>query len=368
MPLSRINPNFWPSVDFGTDPEGFFSRSDGSIIGAEKIIPKKGLEGWFFYPEPSKPHGGPRVVLDGVQFELVVEAGPCRAEVGNDIAKTMRDLQHHLRSYPGVKVDFRSSVEVSREELDSLDKQSRVLGCQPSKNLYDTKIGIGVDPETYLKRSAGGHIHQGLYEPIYTSPSRRSLHGTMDERERLVMLDDVLVGLVFTLIDRDPGAAERRKVYGRAGEYRTPLHGLEYRTLSNCWLRSYQLMSLAFGLTRMAAGTLSMTLNSLGDYEDALMHDVDVMKVRQAINESDLPLALEQFEHVKRFITDHIKPYDHNVGLNPRFLKKFDTFVKGIWSDGIERWFPGDPLDNWANMPEGHDNGWETWLDSKVHA
>ena len=71
-----------------------------------------------------------------------------------------------------------------------------------------------------------------------------------------VKILDIVVGNTCVIMDRAPSQVERRKVYGRAGEYRLPAHGIEYRTLSNFWLRSYQLTHLVFSLARFAINIL----------------------------------------------------------------------------------------------------------------
>ena len=95
-------------------------------------------------------------------------------------------------------------VEVDKAELDSLSEASRRLGCGPSLNAHDKTASINVDASTYLKRSAGGHIHLGgVHNYPYYTP------------DHLATLMDIIVGNTCVMIDRDPNAAERRKVYGR---------------------------------------------------------------------------------------------------------------------------------------------------------
>ena len=357
-------------IQMGCDPELFLEQG-GQIIGAEKVIPEKGL-GTSMY-DAAKGKLKPSIVLDGVQVELNPAPSHCRAYLGNNIKQSFRILQGHLKGMKDIKASFRSVIEVGEAEFDSLGDKAKALGCMPSLNHYDKAASVSVDPNTFRQRSAGGHIHVGL--AIYTPH-------IMAHREELVPLMDVLVGLPSVLDDRDPLAAERRKIYGRAGEHRLPTHGVEYRTLSNYWIRSYQLMSFVMGLTRLATSVLGTkyfkskpegigvqtgyaTYVNSWDAPKELLKDVDLEAVRLAINTNDFVLAKQAYVPVREFIHKHVPEQD--FGLNKGNLDNFDYFVDRIQTDGLPFWFPQDPVEHWSNMPEGHSGyGWENFLSEHV--
>lgn len=345
----------------GCDPEFFFERG-GQVIGAEKVLTpdRKIVSTSFGYNGPSGSTAE-KFVLDGVQVELNPRPNTCRANLGNEIAAAFRALRVHLKDMGDVKASFKTVVEVSQVELDSLSDKAKVFGCAESLNTYDKKACVGVDASTYLKRSAGGHIHLGF--------SGDQL--MMAARERLVPILDAFVGNTCVLIDRDPEQAERRKVYGRAGEYRLPKHGLEYRTLSNFWLRAYPLMSMVMGLSRQACGILYTTvLGEEGEFAaqkfagwdaaGALLSCVDLEKVRIAINTNDRDLALENFEGVKRFITNHVGQSYTGIGVGN--LSAFELMVNRVHQEGIEAYFPVDPMTHWCRLANGHGHGFESFL------
>lgn len=363
---TQHNQVIYHSLMFGCDPELFFEQN-GRVIGAEKVIAEAGL---------SSKSGGNNscwgkdraFVLDGVQVELNPRPNYCRASLGNELSASFLALKQHLAGMKDITASFRSVVDVDKAELASLSEKARVLGCAPSLNMYDKAATVSVNAATYTKRSAGGHIHIGLDRNIGLSVAH-----IMPYREELVPLLDVLVGLPSVLVDRDPHAAERRQVYGRAGEYRLPAHGVEYRTLSNFWLRSYQLMSMVMGLTRLAASVLLTKHDPPVAYSypskswDApatLLRSVDLELVREAINTNDLMLAKKAFEPVQAFIRAHVLHGD--LGLNAALLDDFSYFTKVVEEKGIEYWFPQDPIDHWCNLPEGHSCGWENFLAKKV--
>lgn len=384
MTHSLKQPIAYPSVYFGCDPEFFFASKDGHIVGAEKVLPKGGKLD--------------RYVLDGVQVELNPAADPCRANLANAMKSSFRKLKEHLKATPELKANFSSVVNIDPAELASLSEQARVFGCAPSLNSHDAGAAITVNAGTYLKRSAGGHIHLGFSHGQAESKGIETYNSRlMKNREQLVPLLDVLVGNTSVMIDRDPEAATRRLHYGRAGEYRLPKHGLEYRVLSNFWLQSYQLMSLVMGLSRMAVGVLSKSLGPNmakpilpkdypyytqekwdelyppANYEqwDAasdLLGRVNIANVREAINTNNLELAQENYKGVREFIREHVPSDWQAMGLCPVTLDAFDFFCEKVQTEGMQYWFPTDPLEHWCNIPEGHGTGWEAYLATTVKA
>src|SRR3990167_6685702 len=206
------------SPSFGADPELFLTQN-GNIIGAEKVIPKAGIN----------VAGNTKIVLDGVQVELHLSPSTCRATLGNTMRALFKQLHYTLSKSEGLSASFAPVVEVPKKEMDSLSEAAKQLGCAPSLNTYDPNATIKV-AKGFRQRSAGGHIHIGMgaYLKLKTAVHK-------DPKE-FVNLMDVFVGLPSVLINRNPDVAERRKTYGRAGEYRLPTYGLEYRTLDNFWL------------------------------------------------------------------------------------------------------------------------------------
>lgn len=365
-------------LTLGADPEFFIvNKASGEVVGSEKLIPKTGLPVKFKFQTPN-PIRERAVVVDGVQAELNLRPSYCRSTFANEISSAFSGLKLKLAKAPDFKISFAGVVKITPEELASLSDECRVFGCNPSENLYDSSAAVAVDPSKYLYRSAGGHIHLGLSSPIY-QPGRG-----VDHRRRLIPLLDALVGNTCVLIDRDPGQAERRKNYGRAGEFRLPQHGLEYRTPSNFWLQSYQLFGLVFGLARMAVSTLSTTLNNSGkpalDLERELLTRVDMGKIVRAINKNDFRLAKRNWAGVREFIWKYVQDLGMNsraeTGLCDSSLAKFDWFVKKVNEVdpatneiyGLKRFFSEDPLEHWGNQYDLNYNhtvagkGWETWL------
>lgn len=367
----------------GADPEGFLLHK-GKVIGSEKVIPEKGIKAKC--PNPGVLIGGgpSSIVRDGIQIELHPGPTTCRANVGNNIQAALKALKEVLKDHPEVTVSFQDVVEVSKTELNSLSAESRLLGCMPSFNLYRPSR-INVNPATYRKRSGGGHLHFSSIPYQVKGETDKA----KDLQVRTIRMMDALVGLPCVLIDRSPNAALRRRVYGRAGEYRLPKYGLEYRTLSNFWMHNYRLMSLVMAMGRMAIsavwttecyrsnrcvckGKQDMFCNKCRwiDFEAELLAVLDMKKVVKAINKNDLELAQECWSVIRGFIKKYfVNSYE---GIYASNLEDFEFFAQKIQENaaskyhGLDYWFREEPFQHWINKAEGHGTGWETFCHDNV--
>jgi len=282
------------AVILGADPEFFFENKQGAVIGAEKVIPKEGI---------SEGDSG-KVIIDGVQAELNPSPSSCREILQSNIYRCLNTMHNQLKNNKiDVSTSFKQAIEISEENLAELSDESRVFGCSPSKTAY-RRSGIkieSVDPMQYRVRAAGGHIHLGIPDGMPRDIGiGRAL--TTDVKKTVEMLD-ILCGNTCVLLDRDPANIERRKLYGKAGEYRTPKHGLEYRTLSNFWLMHPALLSFAFGMARLATDLMADEAN-YESYYAAFTGAVDMKKIRKAINTNDYDLAYQNFMAIKDLILE----------------------------------------------------------------
>lgn len=334
------------SVMFGCDPE-FFLTKKGKIIESEDVITEGGIKHEF-------GNKNPIVVIDGIQAELNPDPNTCRESVASSISYCFYLLSKKMSD--DVKADFSQTIDIPKGEFNKITDKSKKFGCDKSFNTNgDDKSKIKIDPDTCRKRSAGGHIHLGLDDKFNID-----LAGALGSCERLVPLLDILVGNTCVLLDRDEGNIERRKIYGKAGEYRTPKHGLEYRVLSNFWLRSYPLMSLVMGLSRVAVNIIIAGR----EYESKLTGAVGVSDIAKAINTNDFDLAMSNFKKIEPILLEfsHSKKgfnsgYEHPI--TEKNIKQFHKFVK----KGINHYFKDEPVKYWADKREnGLGNGWDRFI------
>jgi len=332
------------SIVFGCDPE-FFFRKGKKIVGAEIVLPKDGLLSSEEDTYPSK------IVIDGVQAELNPQPNTCRESLSYNIADSFVALKKHLATFKGIGIDFTQTIELTGDDFQRLSDDSKKFGCMPSKNAYKGGRNgrITVNPDTYRYRSAGGHIHIGGRDFLP--------EGFFDNPVRIIQMMDILVGNTCVLIDRDPGNVERRKVYGKAGEFRTPPHGVEYRTLSNFWLRSYQLMSLVMGLARHACIIVA------NDMDKEFLKLVDMKDVSNAINNNDFQLALRNFKKIEKLLLE-ITPAntEGDYPIDATNIADFRHFVK----KGLDYWFKEEPMEHWIEHSEEARLGFYDWLEFEV--
>lgn len=323
-------------VQLGCDPE-FFIEINGKVDGSEKIIPKEGLKQTEdFY---STERHGSVIKQDGVQCELNPRAMTCRAHLHNEIVACFMTLKKSLKDY---KVSSKQVIKMDKKILDNLSKEARRFGCAPSRNAYtESENKINVSPSRYLYRSAGGHIHIGhLKSDNFYKKDHEKIFADIP---KLVKLFDIVVGCNGTLLDRDIWAKERRKVYGRAGDYRLPKHGFEYRTLSNFWLNDYIYMSLMFGLARMACEFV------LNDWDKDIFKAVEHLDIETIINNNDMNGAIEVFNAMEP-IYNSVPSSDH-FPLNEQTTPKYMRFVTKFKPQ------KGNLMEYWCDRLEGHNYG-----------
>ena len=368
----KVRPlTFSQNLYLGCDPEFFFANADGTIVGSEKIM-ETGHIG---------EKNGSKCVIDGVQAELNPLPSTCREGLASQISYCFKNLKAHFDAKKinvAVKVD--PLVDITRDELNSLSDKSKVFGCAPSVNIYEGgESKIKVDPKKYLKRSAGGHIHlgnalDGWLKPPYTEEQHkityastinvaRHLKRTLSEiPEITIPILDIVVGNTCVLLDRFEGNKERRANYGRVGEYRVKPYGLEYRSLSNFWLRSYPLMSFVMGLSRYAIHLVDQSTPD-NDYVKALFEAVDRKNIVKAVNENDFDLAYANFKKIEPILLDAAGSGDYPDRYYPikrSTIHLFHHFIKRINRKGLNYWFPEEPLAHWC-VEYRKQGGWEVF-------
>lgn len=376
--MKRLEKDISPSI--GADPEFFIaSHKDGKIVEANKVIPKNGL----VIRDPNGYDTNNKCTIDGVQAEINPNPHSCRQGCAREYIKIFTKLADTL-SANGTILHHKSMIHLTKKELEELSEESKRFGCAPSLNLYTNEESkITVDPSVYGYRSAGGHIHLGGGDIQFC---------TERDPKLVVRLLDLILGNTCVMIDRDPNQIERRKVYGRAGEYRLPSYGLEYRTLSNFWLRCYPLMSMVYGFARLGAGIAyniirdeykTLKRDSYGyKYEDYLSKPNgkeseyrEILKVsnesniEKAISTNDFDLAKENWDNIKHILMDMLPRHGATVShdpLNIDYLEAFEHFI----DKGIDYWFKDDDIiKHWTKTLRGVSNkGWESFLRRVVTA
>lgn len=313
------------STTVGSDPELFFVK-DGEVVPSNLVVPAEGSN---------------RVIRDGFQGELNPLGNSCRQTAGSNLAFAFLEAVRLARAV-GAEVSMRVGHVIGDDAWSKTPLMMRRFGCNPTLNSSETnpKRVTGLRERF---RAAGGHIHVG-----YTKTK------LMSDINKIVEVMNIVVGNTCVLVDRDPDNARRRINYGRAGEYREKPYGLEYRVLSNFWLKSYTLWSMASILVRN-----SLAIHNAG-LSDELISRFDIKKVRQAINENDFELARENF----LILSDFLK--EHNAFGNGLSAGRVDKFYRWATSvDPLSRWSTLEQtIDSWEGKTQSNGTGFESFIDS----
>lgn len=311
-------------VNIGSDPEFWVKDAKGNFIASSEIIKDGDWEG---------------IIRDGLAVELNPFPETCRQIAFNSISNLMLNLMDFLPE--GYSLSFETKATFKKRYFNKLSDKEKQLGCQPSHNIYGE---FRIPPEIVNEnvRYGGGHIHLG-YNYAYTDNNLLKEIGVDD----IVRMLDIVCGNTLVMFDQSKGSTERRKYYGRAGEYRLKSYGLEYRVPSNFWLKDYKLFGLATGLARLA---LNISVRPL--LRKRILGAVNQDDIIKAINDNDYDLALSNYKKIEGIIASadfYNSPI--NLGNSDKMLYLLENKIK------VPCTFPRD------NYGSGyHFIGFEKWL------
>lgn len=260
----------------GSDPEVFI-RKNGELQNALEILP-----GSKWDPFPTE-HGS--IQPDNILAEFNSRPARSAAEFILNHNLILADLRSFLEPLD-LQLDFIASA-VGSEELLS-DPRTQVAGCEPDFNVWGCKSFkkkfklVANKPADYYStnvRAAGGHLHisfdQADKDPNYFN------------RFNFVKALDYNLGVMSVIHDPDQ---QRRQYYGRAGSFRPkdlkkddPYNGVEYRTLSNFWLKSESLMNLVYNKVVEVYENLEELANKATYYSDSIQRIINTGSVQEAI-------------------------------------------------------------------------------------
>lgn len=147
-------------------------------------------------------------------------------------------------------------------------------GCDPNFDVYAKGKNHPAGFKDGL-RTGSFHLHIGNR---FFKKKDQHLLLTPISKSNAVRIMDMVVGCASVVFDRDDTSIIRRKLYGRAGEFRPTPYGIEYRVLGNYALRSPDLTMLVLDLT-----THAMSIIERGQDRD-LISSIDEAMVVKAIN------------------------------------------------------------------------------------
>lgn len=251
----------------GADPELFLlENGSNTLLPAFEVLPPK-------QKALKTIRGNAAFYNDGFQAEFrLIGVHSCHdvvvghiAEAISAVSKKAREVNAHISLHDVMPIPPQSKVEYAKH---------LALGCAPSLNAYG-KPPLHVESPSKLPiRFAGGHIHFGLANPRIGKEAYIPL----------VKALDAISGVMGVHLGHSLCSPERRQFYGVAGEYRTPAHGLEYRTLSPYWLATSQVAYFTLDLARKVVNQALL---------NTLKWNADEDQVQTCINSNNPQMALE---------------------------------------------------------------------------
>lgn len=246
-------------VSVGTDPEAFVkNKKTGEIVSAIGLIP-----GDKDHPFSISPDGH-AIQTDNVMVEFCIPPAKSSKEMYKDIAICIDHINGMLPE--DLEVVVLASANLDKKYLKH--PQAKKFGCDPDYNIYTLSPNVAPNAKTNL-RSAGGHIHIGYDNPNF------------EHNMKIVQAMDLFLGIPSIILDTD---TERKKMYGKSGAYREKSYGIEYRVLSNFWIKNQETVNWAFTQAMRAVEFAS---------ENDFLNDETQLKIQIAINNQDIELAKE---------------------------------------------------------------------------
>lgn len=286
---------YTPGGYSGADPEIFALDENGVVIPAWLYLPSKDASTQGYCCDKA------RAFWDGFQAEFTISPASCHQEMTDHIHHGLSAVYKCLMKYNSkARLSPVSVVRVPYKMMKEVSDKHAALGCSPSKNVYPDVEPIQVDdPRSLPHRFAGCHIHIGSPYEKFSARGIKSMVKTMD----------AIFGVMSVAIFRRMEDPKRREYYGRAGEHRTPSHGLEYRVASSAVLCHPAITHLCFDMARQAAALGFLGLSDLWISEEK--------QVREIINNCDFDeadkLLKKNKELVSVFFRNRYKEHAHKA-------------------------------------------------------
>lgn len=250
------------NVLIGSDPELFVGDSQGVSYAIGRV-------------------GGTKAEPIPVNFGALQEDNVL-LEFNTDPANNLEQFTHHIKAVleQGRDVLAQHQLDVIREmsshifdeeTLWGAGEAAFVFGCEPDFNGWTGRVNEFPQDVNPMLRTAGGHLHVGYghLERVKKSTNRN-----------IIQMCDYLLGLPSVLMDKD---TQRKELYGKAAAMRHKPYGTEYRTLSNFWLFSDELIAWAYEGARAS-------YERLGELE-VFKDTVSGEEVQRIINTNDKQAA-----------------------------------------------------------------------------
>ena len=222
-------------ITLGADPEYFiWDTKKQLVIPAHTIVKNKTYTAYG------------SIISDGVALELNPDPSTEVDSLINNIAGLKRRFRDMFCAGNDLTLLENKIVVGVGTDYPILEVENNIH-TRPSWNAYTGIESIEkYKNQTTDSRSAGGHIYIGT--------DKENVNTLKFLARDLVILLDYYISLPVMMMGHDVNEHIRRIGYGKAGSYRLPGYGIEYRVLSNKLFGSYS-ADLAEVLTKVKKAT-----------------------------------------------------------------------------------------------------------------
>jgi hypothetical protein len=239
----------------GCDPELFLADATNRLKASCGLI-----GGTKEHPQPLEELGvGFAVQEDNVAIEFNIPPASDKHAFAHSIARTIKYINDGVNDTLGLHlVTDLSAASFPEEELAA--PAAKVFGCDPDFNAWTMKRNPRPKASDPNLRACGGHVHVGYdvmkaeFGPTY-----------------LIRLMDLYLGVPSVLMDK---GELRKELYGKAGAYREKVYGVEYRTLSNFWVKHPRLSEWVWDNTARAFAAADAEF-PVGEDKDAILDAIN---------------------------------------------------------------------------------------------
>jgi len=272
------------TVLVGADPELFMRNPNtGEFVSADDHDSGARIPGTKWEPH-AVPYGA--VQIDGTALEFNINPAHTADEFVFNIRSVMTTLTNMV---PGYNVVAEPVARFDRYYFENkVPSHAQELGCNPDYNGWTEDVNPHPDPAGEPFRTASGHIHIGWTNGADVEDKDHFLLCCKFARQL-----DYYLGMYSLLWDPD---GTRRQLYGKAGAFRPKSYGLEYRVLSNRWLKDEQLMRWVYNTTQVAMADGFVGAWAENSYGDIAREVIDTNDVEWPEHYPECDLGLELYK------------------------------------------------------------------------
>jgi hypothetical protein len=243
-------------ITIGADPELFIrDTGTGRFVSAHDVVP-----GSKHQPFPVQDGA---IQVDGVAAEFNIEPASTVEEFLASIHSVVDSMSKYvLQKSTKYELVAEPTALFDKKYFRKLPHHAKELGCDPDYNAWDDGKPNESPATKEPFRTGGGHIHVGWTEGM-TPDNIQHYFDCINMTKEL----DVALFVPSLLWDNDQ---RRRQLYGRMGSFRPKHYGVEYRPLSNAWMRNPEVAAWVFESARHTAELVLETNTRLTEDIDLL--------------------------------------------------------------------------------------------------